>query len=275
MSGRALVIVKAHYWDQAVAEVVEANRRASGEAAFIVLFDTSGNIEQQNGLKYVEYCSEIDHLSLGLYKNDHHRPLLWYNGDYTLYYARQLYPDVSYYVVCEYDCLIRGDITRELNAMAEEGVDFAAAQLGRRTPDWAWYASLIDLPGEKYGCILPFVFASARAIDVLFEQRIRMSVEASASPPLQWPFCEGFIPTVLEASNGMKVSRLEDYFDLSFFRVQPSFDPATQFPETVRLVHPLLDANGDQRKRGELETLIRAHRVIKAAQAAASDRPRV
>lgn len=144
--------------------------------------------------------------------------LLWYCGDYPLYFALRELPDYRFYVMVEDDVELRdpdaafvNELCRFLEAETSEGIDFIATTIAsaRTRLSTSRFAPTLHTYKAKHAsiCNFPFVVTSKRFLSFLFSQR---QVEAARGGD-QIMFCEEFVATAARAS-GFRIMDLNEVF---------------------------------------------------------------
>lgn len=128
--------------------------------------------------------------------------IMWYNGDYRLYYVRQNFPGYKYYWFAEYDVFCNAqNYGGFLSRSNDNRADLLIKGFGRERlrGKWRWTHG-IDWAyngWDVYKSFFPAERLSARAIDYLYQRRLRHKEMFVPDGNNQWVFCELFVPTEL------------------------------------------------------------------------------
>lgn len=152
-----------------------------------------------------------------------HRRYGWLCGDYCHYLARERFPDYAHYWLIETDVWLHGDSDEFFRLCRNSDADGLAAGIrdarGNLSP--AWIASVGNRTPIR--AFFPMTRLSGRAVDHLFEERIRYA----RSGVTDAAFCNDslFVFTWLHAAPQLRYDRLEDvapgWFDKTFFNPDP------------------------------------------------------
>ena len=239
--GRYAVVFRTHIWDDYVARQYRrlAARIGSGDL-FILLDETNGRVPVSEG-KVVSHTQEsVKALGLAGAGSGN---MLWYNGDYPLYFFYHHHPDYEYYVMIEYDVAVHGDIDAMVAFASREGIGFVGLTKGESVAEWPHTASCLDayaLEDVKKRLFCFAIFSQA-AVRTLFERRLSLSREFADGAIRRWPFCEGYIPTEL-ARSGFKLAELSELGSTDLYDWRPAFTE-TDLGDLQQhtFVHPVLD----------------------------------
>lgn len=239
--GHYAVVFRTHIWDGYVARQYQrlAARIGSGDL-FILLDETNGRVPVSEG-NVVSHTQEgIKALGLADAGSGN---MLWYNGDYPLYFFYRQHPDYEYYVMVEYDVAVHGDIDAMVAFAAREGVGFVGLTKGEAVADWPHTVSCLDAyaPEDVRKRLFCFAIFSRDAVQALFERRLDLSRKFAEGKIRRWPFCEGYIPTEL-ALRGFKLAELSELGTTDLYDWRPAF-PETDLSilQEHTFVHPVLD----------------------------------
>ena len=175
--------------------------------------------------------------------------VLWYNADYPLYVLRRALPEATHYAMVEYDVAVNVDVPTILRDARQRNLDLIAHHIRIADPSWGWSKTIDKDFDQPMRAFIPFLVISARAIDVLLAARLEIAQGRALTEQDDWPFCEGFIASVL-AKNGMQMAELVNYADLTNFghaghrNVQ---DPAVSQFGTI--CHPVVEPESFIRRR--------------------------
>ncbi len=234
------VIFRTHFWDAFVARQFERLRRQVQHADIFVLVDETGGRVEGITHDRVVRLTEADVLASGLARRGEQN-ILWFNGDYPLYYFRLRHPHYEYYFQLEYDVLLNVDIDGLIARMAADHADFAGLTKGDAVPDWYWRNTCADAYAmeDVRWMLICCCFFSRQALERLYERRLALSRDLGDDQA--WPFCEAFIATEI-ALAGLKSVELSTYLDTSAYDHWPpyvEYDP--QIMGHPGIVHPLLN----------------------------------
>jgi len=180
--------------------------------------------------------------------------LLWYCGDYALYFSVAQIPGYDFYIMLEYDVhfvnrtplFIEGLINR-LGFGGETRVDFVGTRSFQGRLDESWGVTVKGRYPEAHLALFPFIAVSKEAAAFLLEERRAERRNPAESGVIM--FCEAFIPSALKA-NGFRVvdvtALLDGAVQNETFRVPVDrgpmllgqriyLDPRTQ------IIHPVYD----------------------------------
>ncbi len=236
------VIFRTHFWDEFAQRQFDRLLSRVGRGHVYVLVDeTNGWVE---GIKHdrVVRLTEQDMLDMGL-PSAGTGNLLWFNGDYPLYYFLQQHGSYEYYLQLEYDVVLNTDVDQLVSRAAADRVDFIGLTKGEPVHEWAWLATCKDIydPEEiRYKLICLSLF-SRRALQALAARRLAMAEQLRHSLIKTWPFCEGFIATEM-GRNGFVSVELSHYIDTDTYDSWPPFVESDLSSMADSLViHPVLD----------------------------------
>lgn len=209
MSGAALLI-RTHYVDdrlRALADLLAADGRFD---VYAVADETSGPLDFGDTPKVSLTAQTI--AGLGLY--DQAPKTLWRCGDYALYAARKALPRYDAFWMIEPDVRLKSDRPCDILARfpGPEQADLLAGRLRPAEADWDWGVTMGPESAPVWRCLFSVVRLSARAIDLLLEERRRLSARriAMGADPKTWPNDEAFVATAL-ARHGMAMHDLNDF----------------------------------------------------------------
>ena len=237
---RAAVIFRTHIWDDFARRQFDRLRaRVVHGDVFVLADETNGSLGciAHDG---VVRMTEADALRLGLARRGQQN-LMWFNGDYPLYYFFSLHPHYDYYLQIEYDVVMNTDVDELVRRAAADGTDFVGLTKGEPVEVWAWRHTCLDAYDGKdirYQLICCCLL-SRRALERLFAQRRELSSRLRNDQA--WPYCEGFIATEIRLA-GMKSAELSDYIDTAAYDTWPPYleSELAKFA-TAPVIHPVLD----------------------------------
>ncbi len=230
---------RVHRWDQDIAGLAERFFAAFPPAArkVVIADETRGPIDvPYEKVSHTERTGE----SLGL---PTYPPgdVLWYCGDYALYFLVAALPDYDHYVLSEYDVAVNLSLEPMMAEAAWRPIDIMLQDIQPSTPDWDWHEIGSKVFPQPWRCLMFFMVASRRAAQALLQVR-QVQAAAFASGELQvWPYCETFIPSVLKAMPDMQFEEVGAFVEASALRFRPRMscsDPRTSAPGSM--AHPVL-----------------------------------
>lgn len=235
-----MILVRATRLTQPAIEFADAMAAATGmEVAFALDGRHPVLIETQRPVISItrEACEAI-----GLFCPD---VFTWRCGDYGLYLARAMFPDVRHFWLIEDDMRVGGpDINGFFGFFdAMPDVDYLACEYQKATPDWWWYHFVDAKDVTPYRCLFGVIRISAPALDHLLQKRQAHSKRALRRK--LWPNDESFVATTLTAAQfrcaAVNSFGREFYDDVSLSLTQPvrgeDFRPEDH---PLRLYHPIL-----------------------------------
>lgn len=236
------VLFKLYYWDDMVARrLAELCASCGSGEVWAVVDDTNGYVD---GVAHprVFRTEEADLRALGLttlpYRNAN-----WFNVDYQMLAFHAACPDYAYYVMVEYDCSVRHDFDRTINRIEADEVDFAATPISTPIDEWGWVGTLEALwpRGQIVKALLTVSVFSARAVVHLGAARRELARRHAAGEIAIWPFCEGYVPSVLRDA-GFRSENLTRYGSTLCLDWWPPYHE-TELPALARqdFIHPVLD----------------------------------
>ncbi len=209
------ILFKTHFWDDFAARQLQRLQAHSRSGAVIAVIDETMEIVPPTTAPREIRIHEDDLTRLNLARVTTHGSIIWYNTDYPNYVAFDQLEAFDYYVCIEYDACVTLDLSRLVEDLARDGVDYLGFPIRKSSQDWPWY----ELHRESYGdemlvylsCLGVF---SHRAMALLLRRRQEMA-QLFAEKKLQfWPNNEAFIPNEIHNA-GMRLASLEDYGDVS------------------------------------------------------------
>ncbi len=239
---RYAVIFRTHFWDDfAQRQFDRLLLQVSSGHVYILVDETNGVVE---GIKHdrVVRLTEQNVLDMGLPRAGTGN-LLWFNGDYPLYYFLKDHGSYSYYLQLEYDVVLNTDVDHLVSRAAADAVDFVGLTKGEPVHEWAWLHTtegVYDPRGVRCKLICLSLF-SHRALQALETRRLAMAEQLHDAIITTWPFCEGFIATEMEADGFISVE-LSDYTDTAAYDTWPPFVESDLPTMTGHpIIHPVLD----------------------------------
>jgi hypothetical protein len=207
---RTALLIRTHYADDQLRGFVDQLRAEAAFDVFVVADERRGPIDL-GGAPKVPLTPELP-AELGLYAQTQN--LLWRCGDYALYAARRALPDYDAFWMIEPDVRLCSPRPSDILARfpPPDEVDFLAAHLRPAEPDWNWGRTMSAEEGPVWRCLYALVRVSARALDVMLEERLRMGrlFGHSGRDPEFWPNDEVFTASTL-ARRGLVCRDLNDF----------------------------------------------------------------
>ncbi|HWX50120.1 MAG TPA: hypothetical protein VNZ61_18900 [Roseomonas sp.] len=242
------ILVRTHYFDDALQEFCSQLRNGTEREIFVVCDETKSPVTIPNNFTKISINTEILD-SLGLYTP---KNFGWLCGDYCYYIARSVAPSFSSY------WLIEGDVRFKFDDVAlffshfpsADAVDMLAAGFQKAVPSWLWYESMRSLAPEVYGCLFPVTRLSGRAVDFLAAERTRLATSFSGlavdeKGSKAWPNDEAFVATTL--MNSEFVCRDLNAFGATFYDKETfwvgrpaSHQRIMQKPNDNMVYHPVI-----------------------------------
>ncbi len=236
------VIFRTHFWDDfAQRQLERLTARVKCGRVYVLVDETHGHVP---GIDYdhVVRMTEQDVLDMGLARAGFGN-LLWYNGDYPLYYFAKECPGYQYYLQVEYDAVLNTDIDELMRRVAADGVHFVATSNLGQASEWVWLSSCLDYyrPEEVRNKLICISIFSGEALAVLARRRVAQSDLYDADADMAWPMCEGFLPSEMERT-GLPCADLSQYGSIDALKWWPP-NLETELPEfaSQSFVHPILD----------------------------------
>jgi hypothetical protein len=234
---RYVAAFRTYTWDEDVAELARRFFRACPAARQVVLADETRGPLGIRDYEVISHTEDTSAFGLLVYPKGNS---LWHNVDYGLYILRARLPGYDYYLTSESDLAVNLLLDPIMARIAGERIDLTARWVREATPDWYWYKNARGNFAHPLGSLLFFMVVSARAVDLLYLIRRRMTLNWRAGGQAEWPFCEVFVPTVLKAA-GMKFADIGAYADTANLQLRPRLllsDPRANRPGS--LAHSVL-----------------------------------
>ena len=239
---RFAVIFRTHFWDKfAQRQLDRLLARVVGGDVFVLVDETNGRVEGIGHDKIVR-MTEQDVLGMG-YPRAGIGNMLWFNGDYPLYYFFKAQPGYDYYVLAEYDVVLNVDVDPLVRRVAFDKVDFVGLTKGEPIGEWPWLETCrgVYAMGDIHYQLICMSVYSHRAMAALAERRLELAHQLAAEEISTWPFCEGFIATELRRNNFL-VRELADYVNTDAYASWPPFvESDLPIMADRPLIHPVLD----------------------------------
>jgi len=236
------VLFRTHIWDEYVERQYQRLRATVGRGDLYILVDETSrpvSIPHPNVVSHTQ--SSV--LALGL-SGAGHGNMLWFNGDYPLYFFFQQHDNYDFYIMTEYDVAVQRPLDDIVDRMACDGTDLVGVPNTEAVADWPLTHTCQDayIHEEIKKCLICIAMFSNRAVRRLYERRVEMSHLQQAGVMRHWPYCEAFIPTEV-ARAGFKMAGLAEFGPINHYDWSPAVIEA-DLPNLTgqAFVHPVLDA---------------------------------
>ena len=241
--GTYAVLFRTHLWDDFVERQYQRLQARVGRGALFILVDeTSGKVPVPHA--NIVSHSEAGVLALGL-SGAGHGNLLWFNGDYPLYFFYEQHPGYDFYIMTEYDVGVQRPLDGIVDRMAQDATDLIALPNEDDVGTWPLTHTCRDAYAEEEirKCLICIAAFSNRAVRRLYDRRLEMSKSEQAGLLRHWPYCEAFIPTEI-ALAGLGITSLAAFGPVERYDWSPAVIEA-ELPELAgqAFVHPVLDAD--------------------------------
>ncbi len=236
------VLFRTHIWDEYVERQYQRLRATVGRGDLFILVDeTSGSVS-------IPHPNVVSHtqasvLDMGL-SGAGHGNMLWFNGDYPLYFFYQQHDSYDFYIMAEYDVAVQRRLDGIVDRMAQDGTDLVGVPNTDAVADWPLTHTCLDAytPDEIKKCLICISMYSNRAVRRLYERRVEMSHLQKAGLMPHWPYCEAFISTEV-ALAGFKMTSLAEFGPINRYDWSPAVIEADlPILADQAFVHPVLDA---------------------------------
>lgn len=238
---RYAVLFRTHFWDEYAERQYQRLLSVVGNGDVFILVDETSKPVPVPHSNVVPHTQE-GVLNLGL-AGAGHGNMLWFNGDYPLYYFYQRHSGYDYYIMTEYDVVVQRSLDDVVAQMARDGIDFVGLSNTEAVSEWPLTHTCLDAYSEEEirKCLICISMFSNRTVHRLFDRRLEMSRQHEAGLMQRWPHCEAFIPTEVAAA-GFKMAELSEFGPTSRYDWKPAIIEA-ELPALAgqAFVHPLLD----------------------------------
>jgi hypothetical protein len=156
----------------------------------------------------------------------------------------------------EYDVAVNVDFAEIMKYAAANNVDLIAHNMWRATSEWDWYYTVEAHFSDPWRSFIAVLILSSRAIDHMLLRRQELARSKSLETYSDWPFCEGFIATVIAEMPNPKMEELHRHASLPHYSHMNSFhldDPYTMLPNSI--AHPVLSGPVFVNKRLEIDPI--------------------
>lgn len=195
-SVRMAIGIRTHNTSLKTLDFAEKSDFGEGFDVYWLADETAGTLDLP---KYPKLSHRLtDFKKMGLPTTGHNG--LWYHGDYAYYAFARAAPGYDYYLILEYDVLVKSGFFQKLvSALLESPVDLASCQFSIRPPEWYWWETAHADFSTVYGVLPPVILLSSQAINHLLNARLRAASHLAAGKP--GIYFEGFIPSELMRAN--------------------------------------------------------------------------
>lgn len=229
---------RTHLWNKSIEQLAKRFAGNCASSRFVVLTDETKGVINVQPYEKISHTDDPSTLALPKYPINR---LLWYNGDYALYFLHQALPGYDYYVVSEYDVAVNTDVDAIIRAATARGIDLLAHDIQPSTPDWPFHEQSAKAFRMPQRSLIFFLVVSRRALLVLLEARREFARRFAANELSEWPFCEFFVPSVVLESQGMRTAELREFVDVRDLRWRPHVRLEDERANRHgALVHPVL-----------------------------------
>ncbi len=235
-------IFRTHFWDEFVQRQFDRLLSRVGAGHVYVLVDETNGRVEGIGHDRVVRLTEQDMLDMGLPRAGAGN-LLWFNGDYPLYYFLQRHGSYDYYLQLEYDVVLNTDVDQLIRRAAAGKADFVGLTKGEPVHEWAWLSTCQGVydPAEIQYKLICLSLFSHRALQKLSARRLALAEQLRTGGIEAWPFCEGFIATEM-GRRGFVSIELSHYLDTGAYDSWPPFvESDLPIMTGSPVIHPVLD----------------------------------
>ncbi len=167
------LLIRTHYFDEAVGLMADRLQRESGLPIWLVLDQSAGPIEVPSRFATIRIDRAMV-VAAGLVNLDRWG---WQCGDYFLILAQQALPEIEFFWMIEPDVVINySDLAAFFTIFSDDRSDLWVATFGPHAPEWFWYPAMRRFwPGTIGGCFYPLLRISARLIEAIGRERRAMT----------------------------------------------------------------------------------------------------
>ncbi len=233
-----IVAFRTHLWNDDIAFLARRLRDASAGTRFVILADETNGVLETSPFEKIAHYS--DFASFGL-PNYPRRSVLWYNADYPLYVLRAHFPKAEYFAMVEYDVSMNVDFGALMRHAQSNGIDFVAHKIAAAPPSWFWHKTIAPHFLAPMKALIASMIISSRAIDALLTRRRTLLAAKVPEIEADWPYCEGFIPSVIAEFPDFRMDDIGHHAELPFYDwTNPVHmkSPEANAPGTIS--HPVL-----------------------------------
>jgi hypothetical protein len=240
-SRKYAVLFRTHFWDSFTQRQYKRLSEKTRSADIYILMDETSQKAPLRKTNIVRH-TQSDVLSLGLHDGGTGN-VLWYNGDYPLYFFFLQNKQYEHYVMAEYDVTVNVSLDDLVDRIRRDQIDFVGLTQDGAIEDWPFAKTCADFYNlsQIKKSLICFSVYSHRAVQALLERRLEHSERAFREQGITWPHCEAFIPTEL-AARGFKLAELSKYGAADYYDWNPALTE-TDLPllRQQAFLHPVLD----------------------------------
>jgi hypothetical protein len=247
---KVAVLIRTHLNNPKLADLANILAQSNCYDLYICADCTNGEVSFEGMPVLRHVAADAERLGLPTAQPN----LLWYCGDYPLYFSFEQIPDYDYYIMVEYDVhivnrtplVIEGLINR-LGFGGDRRVDFVGTRSFQGRLDESWGITVKGRYPEAHLSLFPFVAVSQAALAFLLGERRAERRSPAESGVIM--FCEAFVPSALKA-NGFCVvdvtALLDGAVQNGTFRVPSDQGPMLlgqklDLDPRTQLIHPVYD----------------------------------
>lgn len=184
------VLFHVYEWDAFTERQAAAMaERSRGLNFYVIADETRGEVPVRGFPKIAHRAQTFADQGLPLYRG------LWWNSDYALYHAARVLPAYDYYLRFDADVRVTFDLIQFVELMSRTGCSWLSLR-PRGVHDWQFRHSLDGLPYSRRAYVPLMAMLFSREAVLLLEAE-RKACAASYRGGGAWPFCEGFVPSLL------------------------------------------------------------------------------
>ncbi len=216
-----IIALRTHLWSPAIAAQAARLQQAAPGCRFVILADeTKGPL---NTAPFEKISHTVDFSAFALPAFPAGR-VLWYNADYPLYTLQQHFPDATHFLVAEYDVSVNIPLLPVLQHAYTQKLDLIAHFLGPAPDSWGWTHEVKAHFRAPMQSFLPLCLISARAVRHLLHRRQTWPLQ-SPTEHAHWPFCEAFIPTVVQELQDCRMEGWQKHASTTHFTLDRTLPP--------------------------------------------------
>jgi hypothetical protein len=169
---------------------------------------------------------------------------------------RAAFPNAAAYAMVEFDVSTTADLSSIFDAIGHRGVDLVAHDIHQVGPEWGFYPTVAPHFETPTQAMIHSLFVSPRAIDHMLKRRQEIAIEITqrGRPIETWPFCEGFVPSVIREMNDATLTELSEFVRLPYYIYGTPLHIADPFVSVAdSMIHPVLSGNRFINKRMEFD----------------------
>ncbi|MDJ0823597.1 MAG: hypothetical protein QNJ09_17540 [Paracoccaceae bacterium] len=233
--GRTALLLRSHVMNDLVVDFYRQAERLKPAHVDVILCcdETNGTLPIPDGMRAFRH-STADIEPLGLLPFLRHK-MLWYNGDYPIYFFFDQNPDYDLYLLIEYDVYFTDKALTQFFAHIDATrADFFGVNIHLAPSHWKWTEAALQYHDKAYGTFFPIIGLSNTAVATLFANRQRQAQLYIDKKTTMWTHCEAYVPTEAMAA-GFRCHSLERSLNL----------PKSAFGTTTLGCAELLDRSED------------------------------